>query len=171
MRDVKQEVLDRVMEFYNPDFRFLKFAKVDYPIGKGYFVLEDMGYASDGPDNITDIEVGLCLEQICRVYIGNSIMEKRVENFEDMGFEDYLEEMKENLLIVGSNKKFERKTSYDICFETKIEVKKSGGTKDTYVAKIDFLLNNGDCSGDFTIVLKRNKNMNQQTTIDDNYNA
>lgn len=149
-----QEVVDKVLAVYYPNYRYLKEAEIDYPLGKGKFQLGQTGYC-ETLQHMTDVEAQLCLNQLCYVFFGQMIIDKRWEGLEDLTFEEYLESGDENMFIVESHKKFKKKTNPKEPFYGQIELIKTRRHDSIYVARLDFDLNGGASIGKLSLILKR----------------
>ena len=98
---VPEAKLDRVLELYKPDCRYLVEATTEYPKAEGRFRMGSTYYATQKVEHMTLIEAQLCLNQLCYSAFGEWLPEGRFD--EKVSFDDYLELMKENMFIVESN--------------------------------------------------------------------
>ena len=151
---VPKELVDRVVQVYKPNYRYLKSAEVYFPIARGRFQLGETEYM-ETLQHMTDVEAQLCLNQLCYVFFGQGVLEKRWEGLEDLTFDDYLELRKEGMFIIGSHKTFKKETNPREPFEGQMQLMKVRRHKNIYVAKLDFDLNYGASVGELSLVLKR----------------
>jgi hypothetical protein len=151
--EVPQEFVDKVVEVYYPNYRYLKSADIDFPIAKGRFQLGQTEYM-ETLQHVTDIEAQLCLNQLAYVFFGNEIVNGRWPESGNISFDKFMALRKENMFIVESKKKFRRETDPRIPFSGHIELKRIKKQRDIYVAKIDFDLNEKACMGELSLVLK-----------------
>jgi len=153
---VPQEIIDRVVVLYKPNYRYLKEAEVEFPIARGRFQLGETEYC-ETLQHMTDIEAQLCLNQLSYLFFGQGVIEKRWEGLENLTFNEYLELRKENMFVTESHKKFHKETKPRDPFYGQIELLKIKKCGNIYIAKLDFYLNEGACEGELSLVLKRMK--------------
>lgn len=151
---VPQELVDKVVQVYKPNYRYLKSAEVDFPVARGRFQLGETEYM-ETLQHVTDVEAQLCLNQLCYVFFGQGVIEKRWEGLEDLTFDDYLELRKEGMFVVDSHKTFKRETNPREAFDGQIRLMKVRRHHNIYVAKLDFDLNEGASVGELSLVLKK----------------
>lgn len=150
---VTQELVDKVVAMYKPNYRYLKSAEVDFPVARGRFQLGETEYC-ETLQHMTDVEAQLCLNQLCYVFFGQSLIDQRWEGLEDLTFDKYLELRKEGMFIVESHKTFKKETNPREPFNGQIKVAKIRRHNNIYVAKLDFDLNDGASVGELSLVLK-----------------
>ncbi len=148
-----QETLDRVVALYNPNYRYLKESEIEFPIARGKFQLGETEYC-ETLQHMTDIEAQLCLNQLCYVFFGQGIIDKKWKGLENLTFDKYLELRKENMFITESHKKFRKETNSREPFYGQIKLKRIRRYGNIYVAKLDFDLNEGASVGELSLVLK-----------------
>ncbi|MEK6951992.1 MAG: FcoT family thioesterase [Nanoarchaeota archaeon] len=151
---ISQELVDKVVAVYKPNYRYLKEADVNFPVARGIFQLGETEYMQT-LQHLTDVEAQLCLNQLSYVFFGNEINAKRWEGLRDLTFDDYLELRKEGMFIVESHKKFHKETNPREPFEGIMRLVRAKKRGNIYLATLDFNLNNGACIGDLSLVLKR----------------
>jgi len=151
---IPQELIDRVVAVYKPNYRYLKEAYVDFPIARGRFQLGETEYMQT-LQHLTDVEAQLCLNQLSYVFFGNEITSKRWEGLKDLTFDDYLELRKEGMFIIESHKKFDRETNPREPFEGIVRLIRTKKRGNIHLATLNFDLNNGACIGELSLVLKR----------------
>ena len=151
---IPQELIDKVVAIYKPNYRYLKEADVDFPVIRGKFQLGETEYMQT-LQHLTDVEAQLCLNQLSYVFFGNEINTKRWEGLRDLTFDDYLELRKEGMFIVESNKKFHRETNPREQFSGVLKLIRTKKKGRIHLATLDFNLNNGACIGDLSLVLRR----------------
>ncbi len=152
---ISQELVDKVLAIYKPNYRYLKEACIDFPVSRGRFQLGETEYV-EALQHLTDVEAQLCLNQLNYVFFGNEINSKRWQELKDLTFDDYLESRKEGMFIVNSHKIFHKETCTKEPFEGVIRLIRTKKIGSIYLATLDFNLNNGACIGEFSLALKRN---------------
>lgn len=150
---VPQEFVDKTVAVYYPNYRYLKEAEIDFPVGKGIFQLGQTEYM-ETLQHVTDIEAQLCLNQLAYVFFGYEMINGRWPRAGKISFDEFLALRKENMFIVESRKKFHKETNPRDPFYGEMEIKHIRKQGDIYLAKIDFDLNEKACSGDLSLVLK-----------------
>ncbi len=151
---VPKEIIDKVVAVYWPNYRYLKEAEVEYPIGKGQFQLGQTEYM-ETLQHVTDVEAQLCLNQLSYVFFGQGVIEKKWEGLDDLTFDEYLELRKENMFVTESHKKFQRKINPREPFYGQIELMKIRRHGNIYIAELVFNLKEGASTGGLSLVLKR----------------
>jgi len=151
---VPQEIVDKVVQLYKPNYRYLKEAYVDFPIACGIFQLGETEYC-DEIQHLTDVETQLCLNQLSYTFFGQGVIGKRWAGLDDLSFDDYLELRKENMFVTESHKKFKREINPKEPFHGEIVLRKMKKHGKLYVAKLDFDINQSASSGRLSLVLKR----------------
>lgn len=151
---IPQETVDRVVELYKPNYRYLKEAEIEFSIIRGRFQLGETEYC-ETLQHLTDVEAQLCLNQLSYVFFGQGVIDKRWEGLEDLTFDQYLELRKENMFVTESHKKFHKETSPRDLFYGQMQLMKIRRHGNLYVAKLDFDLNAGALVGELSLVLKR----------------
>ena len=151
---IPQELVDKVVAVYKPNYRYLKQADVDFPIARGTFQLGKTEYVQT-LQHLTDIEAQLCHNQLSYVFFGNEINLNRWNGLKDLTFDDYLELRKEGMFIVESHKKFRKETNPEEPFEGIVRLTRSKTRGNIHLANLDFNLNNGACVGNLSLVLRR----------------
>lgn len=150
---VSQELIDKIVQIYKPGYRYLKQAEIDFPVDSGRFQLCTTEYM-EALQHMTDVEAQLCLNQLCYVFFGQGVLDKRFRGLENLTFDDYLELRKEGMFIIDSHKKFHRETNISEPFNGQIRLLKVKKHDNIYIAKLDFDLNEGACEGGLSLVLK-----------------
>ncbi len=107
---ISQELIEKVIEVYKPNYRYLKEATVDYPFAKVRFMLGETEYVAT-LQHMTDVEAQLCLNQICYVFFAQGILDQKWELPKTFTLDDFLELRKEGMFIVESHKRFVRETN------------------------------------------------------------
>jgi hypothetical protein len=151
---VPQELVDKVVQVYKSNYRYLKSAEVDFPIARGRFQLGETEYM-ETLQHMTDVEAQLCLNQLCYVFFGQGVIEKRWEGLEDLTFDNYLNLRKEGMFIAESHKTFKKETNPREPFDGQIQLMKIRRHNNIYVAKLDFDLNCGASVGELSLVLRK----------------
>ena len=149
---IPQERLERVLELYKHDCRYLIEANIEYPKADGKFKLDDTYYTSIKLEHMTSIEAQLCLNQLCYSAFGEWLSEGRFE--EVMAFDKYLELMKENMFIIDSNIKFRKPIPTNGDIQGQIELIKIKRHDDLYLAFLDYELEQGKSKGKMELALK-----------------
>ena len=137
---IPKETVDKVLAVYYPNYKYLKEADIEYPIGKGKFLIEKTGYM-ETLQHMTDVEAQLCLNQLCYVFFGQGVIDKKWKGLENLSFDEYLDLRKENMFITESHKKFKRETNPKEPFYGQIEVMNIKSKNNLYVTKLNFSLN------------------------------
>jgi hypothetical protein len=151
---VPQEIIGKVLALYKPNYRYLQEVEMEYPIARGRFQLGETEYC-EALQHLTDVEAQLCLNQLCYVFFGQGVIDKRLEGFEDLTFDEYLELRKENVFVTESHKKFHRETNPRDPFYGQIQLMKIRRNVNLYVLKFDFDLNEGASFGKLSTAVKR----------------
>ena len=123
-----QENLDKVLEIYTPECRYLKEVSLNYPVAQGVFKLGNTFYSPKNVEHMTAIEVQLCLNQLCFSAFGSWLPEGKFNK--SLSFNQYLDLMKENMFIIESNIRFRKPICTNGEIKGQIEItniKKHGG--------------------------------------------
>lgn len=150
---VSQELVDKVIEFYKPNYRYLREATVNYPFARGRFLLNETEYMTT-LQHVTDIEAQLCLNQLCYVFFAQGIADQQWESLKSFSLDDFLGLRKEGMFIVESHKKFVRETNPAEPFNGQIELVRSRSINKGYFAKLRFNLNESASFGELSLVLR-----------------
>ena len=150
---ISQELVDKIVSMYKPNYRYLKSAEMDFPIAKGRFQLGETEYM-ETLQHMTDVESQLCLNQLCYVFFAQGVLEKRWEGLESLTFDKYLDLRKEGMLITESHKIFHHETISSEPFDGQIQLTKIKRRNNIYLAKLKFDLNEGASVGNLSLVLR-----------------
>jgi len=149
---VPQAKLDRVLELYKPDCRYLIEATTEHPKAEGKFRMGSTYYATQKVEHMTSIEAQLCLNQLCYSAFGEWLPEGRFD--EKVSFDDYLELMKENMFIVESNIRFRKPIPTNGDIQGQIELMKVKRHGNLYLVFCDYELEQGKSKGNLELALK-----------------
>ncbi len=105
-----QLLVEKVLNIYNPSWRYLKEVDVNYPDGTGFFRLDSTEYA-ETLQHLTDAEAQICLNQLCYVFFGHGIVEGWLKGMEDLSIDEYLDMRKNHMFVAESRKRFRRETN------------------------------------------------------------
>lgn len=149
---VPQERLNRVLEIYQPDCRFLLEANADYPKAEGKFRVGITYYTTSKVEHMTSIEAQLCLNQLCFSAFGEWLPQGRFDK--TINFEEYLRLMKENMFIVESSIRFRKPIPTDRDLQGQIEVMKIKRHGDLYLACLNYEVEESKSKGNLKLALK-----------------
>jgi len=149
---VPQERLNKILEIYKPDCRYLVEANIAYPKAEGKFKLGEIFYATRPVEHLTSIEAQLCLNQLCFSAFGEWLPQGRFE--EAMPFEKFLELMKENMFIINSTIGFRKPIPTNGEIQGQIELMKMKRHGGLYLAFLDYNLEQGKSRGNLELALK-----------------
>jgi len=149
-----QEIVDKVLAVYKPNYRYLKSVKVDFPVARGRFKIGETEYFMESMRHLTDVEAQLCLNQLSYVFFGQEVVNRRWKDLENLSFEQFLELRNEGMFVVESHKTFHRETDSREPFNGEIKLMKVRRHKNIYVAKIEYDLNEGASTGKLSLILK-----------------
>lgn len=151
--EVPQGFVDKVVEVYYPNYRYLKSAEVGFPVAKGRFQLGQTEYM-ETLQHVTDIEAQLCLNQLAYVFFGNEMVNGRWPEAGKVSFDKFMGLRKENMFIVESRKKFRRQIDPRLPFSGQMELKQIRKQGNIYMARLGFDLDGKACEGELSLVLK-----------------
>ena len=149
---MNKEKLDKILEMYKPDCKYLVEVNSEYPKAQGKFKLNPTYYVINAFEHMTSIEVQLCLNQLCYSAFGDWFPEGKFEK--KIYFDEYLELMKENMFIINSNIRFKKpiKTNKEILGQIKLTKTKTYGN--LCLAFLDYDLEQGKSVGRLELALK-----------------
>jgi len=153
MREIDHKIIEKILEKYKPNYRYLKKAYISYPSCKAIFRIGETEYMED-LCHLTDVEAQLCLNQLCYVFFSQIILDKKCKGLENLSLEEYLNLEKENMFILESNKKFKNKinSKKDIKGEAQLmNLRKAGKA---YIAKVRYSLEENSSYGYLILGLK-----------------
>jgi len=109
MKDLNPEIIRNVLKIYEPNWRFLKSARLEDSNYFGRFELsEQCPYllpSSKGFSHATEIELDNCVSQLCYASIADMMSKNKIPGFEDYDFS----ELQENgVLTIDSQKRFRK---------------------------------------------------------------
>jgi hypothetical protein len=104
---VPQERLNKILEIYKPDLRYLVEANVGYPKAEGKFRVSGEAYTTEKLEHMTIIDATAGLNQLCYSAFGEWLLEGRFG--EAMPFERFLKLMKENSFAIDAHIRFRKK--------------------------------------------------------------
>lgn len=148
---VPQERLNKILEIYEPDWRYLVEANVDYPKAEGKFKISGNAYITKKLEHMTVLDAGACLNQLCYSAFGEWLSQGRFG--EAMPFERFLELMKENSFVIDAHIRFRKsipikeEVSGQIEF---IKIKRLGGLS---LAFLNYDLEQGKSRGSLELAL------------------
>lgn len=151
---INDDMLDKVLAIYKPGYRYLQSADMEYPAIEGRFMLHGTEYV-ETLQHLTDVEAQLCLNQLCYVFFGQGMVERRWGALDQVTFDEYLDLRKENMFIADSHKRFARETDPRTPFSIRMNLLKTKRQGNIMVAKLDFDLNDGAATGELSLVMKR----------------
>lgn len=153
MIKIEDKIVQKVLEKYKDNYRYLKEAYIDFPKAKGIFRIGETEYMED-LYHLTDVEAQICLNQLCYVFFAQNILDKRWENLKKLTLQSYLGLEKENMYIIESRKKFREKIDSKKDITGEIELVKTRKHRDLYIAKLNYSLNHNSSYGELLIGLK-----------------
>ena len=151
---IRQELLDKVLVVYKPNYRYLRQADVEFPVARGRFLLGETEYA-ESPSHLTDVEAQLCLNQLSYIFFANEIISGRWSDGRNLTLDDYLSLRKEKMFVVDSHKIFHRETNPAEPFNVAIKLAKIRRIRNAHLASLDFNINDGAGVGNLKLVIKR----------------
>lgn len=150
-KKIPQENLERILDIYKPDCRYLREACTIYPNAKGTFRLGSTCYTTIPVEHMTAIEAQLCLNQLVFSAFSEWLSESRFDR--TISFEEYVLLMKENMFLIDSNIRFKKAipVNKDVCGQINLlKMKRHGGL---YLAFLDYKLEQGKSTGKLEVAL------------------
>ncbi len=175
MKEIDKFVIDNVLKNYNDNCKFLKTASIDYPGITAGLEISNILY-SNFKKSIDFPESFVCIDQLRYVLFGQGIIDKKIDYLENMEFGDYLDILSRNRFRIASPPRIEfpGKIYFDAPFRGEMKIRHSELDIEHgfYVAQLEFSLGQGAWKGNIDVGIKnkRDKDVNQQTTIDELYN-
>jgi hypothetical protein len=154
MKKVDNSILKEIINIYTPNWRYLIEAHVEYPRIKGKFLVNKSEYLQDVDSkdkHLTDLEAQACLNQLCFVFFGQMVIDKKFELFNNI--EGYLEKRME-MLITEVKRKFKKQIPLKKDFYGSIELINYKRIGDLYIAKINYEFAKNSCFGEMTLAMK-----------------
>jgi len=149
---VPQERLERVLEIYKPDCRYLIETNIEYPKAEGRFKIGSTYYATQKLEHMTSIEAQLCLNQLCFSAFGEWFPAGRFDK--TMTFDRFLELMKENTFVIDSHIRFKKSIPTDKEIQGQIELMRIRRHGNLYLIFCDYELEQGKSKGNLELALK-----------------
>jgi hypothetical protein len=140
----------QILELYKPELRLLKSAQLDYPIIRGSFMVGPTYYSLIPIEHATDIEIQLCLNQLCYWGIQEIVDRKLINELSDI---DCLTLQKEKMVIVESKKRFRRPISSGIIIYGEATLKKLRLYKNVIFIGLDFDFERKSCLGSLELAI------------------
>jgi len=147
MDAIPQEKLERVLELYKPECRYLKEAKIELLKAEGMFEVNSTYYANNfSVSHLTSVEMNLCLNQLAYVAFAEWIDAGEFENI-NLDFEEYFVLIKENMYIVESSIKFKEPIATSKPFKAAMQLRQQKQKGNVHFVFLDYSFEDGKAKG------------------------
>ncbi len=149
---IPNKKIERILELYKPECRFLIKAPLEASKANGRFRIIENFYATQLVEHMTSIEAQFCLNQLCYAASSEWLADGRFGV--TIGFERFLELMKENMFVIDSNIRFKKPIPTNNDIQGQVELMKVRKYGNLYLAFLDYELEQGKSKGNLELALK-----------------
>lgn len=150
--EIQKEEIQRILEVYKPENRWLKEAKLEYPVCYGTFQITPRTYTIEPLSHMTDVEAQLCLNQLAYTLLACSLKNNLINA--GLSYEDFFKLQREGMFIVKSKKNFKRQIRTDKEVKGQIEIIRYKKLRDMIIAMSKFNFEDNACFGELELVVK-----------------
>lgn len=153
---VSQERLERILEVYKPECRYLKKAELDLLKATGTFEVGDTFYTTEPVEHLAAAEAEICLNQLAYVAFAEWIDRGEFEGIE-LEFEEFLGLMKEKMYITDLSAKFREPISKDQMFKLEMQFVNEKIIGNARIARLRYSFADGKAAGEIYFALTLDK--------------
>lgn len=153
MEPVGQIIIDRVVEMYQPQFRYLQSLETDGKDGNAVFQLGRTGHMIDPVQHLTVVEAQICLNQAGYAAFTYGV-QQGWEGLPRKDVEQFLQEGRENMLVRTCVTEFHRMTTPEGRFGGELHLKRKKRVGGLYIADVKFSLNDRAVDGEVRFILR-----------------
>ena len=151
--NLSDKELERILECYTPEYRFLRSIKTNYPKAEAVFNINKSWYLTVDLNHFTVIENYFCLNQFGLSAILGWLKEKKIPGLK-ISPERYLEIFEHNTFINESSVRFKRIVDPDAPVKGYLEAIKTRRIKNLHIGYLDYSFNEGLVYGKALFSLK-----------------
>lgn len=149
---IPEKKIERILELYKPECRYLIKAETDFPQAKGVFNAKNAFYTNEIIEHMTSIQAQLCLNQLSYAAFSEWTEKNTPLNLK-IDFENYIELMKGNMFIIESKIQFKKQININKHISGKINIVRSKNFRTLHLALLDYELEGGLSSGKLKLAI------------------
>lgn len=149
VHEANSELVRKVVGSFNPDFRYLVNATVDYSgehakicRAEGRFVLEKSEYMFDVP-HLTQMQAVACINQLSFVAFAQLVCDRKIPGHENLSYSSFLDNM-ENVLTPEDTSKFSDSIDPTKDVYGQVDIKAMREMRGSYVCNVEYRLGNSN---------------------------
>jgi len=155
---IPADVIEKALEGYKQEAKYLVGASVEYPKAEGIFRLGKTCYADENTniDHFTAVESQICLNQLCYSAFGYWIKTGELEAL-PVTFDEFMEMRKGSMFVTEAHTKFKRVISTGRNIQGRFKIEKSKKFGELYIAHLTFDFEDRSAYGKLEVAVKSHK--------------